>query len=98
MSKKVISARGERVDFDLIGIKSAMAALPQTDNVKKRERFINKKRRRGVKRRVDEMAESTRLEQANFVAVAPSVPAPTDASEEGLVKRRKVIKATNDAE
>lgn len=97
MSKIVTSARGERIDFDLIGIKSAMAALPQTDNVKKRERFINKKRRRGVKRRVDELAESTRLEQSNFAAVASTLPPPSETSEDGAVKRRK-IKAQNDAE
>lgn len=88
MSKMVTSARGEQVDFDLIGIKNSMAAIPITDNVKKRERFINKKRRRGVKRKVDEMvnASSDRLDSANFDAAveleAAAASAPT--------KRRKV--------
>lgn len=66
MAKIVTSARGERVDFDLIGIKSALASIPATKNVKGRERFINKKRRRGLKRKVDEMAQTKRLEDANF--------------------------------
>lgn len=68
MSKIVTSARGERVDFDLIGIKSALASIPATKNVKGRERFINKKRRRGLKRKVDEMAQTKRLEDANFTS------------------------------
>ncbi len=68
MAKIVTSARGEKVDFDLISIKNSMAAVPLNDNVKKRERFINKKRRRGIKRKVDEMAQSKRLEDANFAA------------------------------
>lgn len=73
MAKIVTSARGEKVDFDLIGIKNAMAALPVNDNVKKRERFINKRRRRGLKRRVDEMAQTKRLEEANFASVTESL-------------------------
>lgn len=68
MSKIVTSAKGEKVDFDLLTIKNTMAAIPITENVKKRERFINKKRRRGLKRKVDEMAQAKRLEDANFVA------------------------------
>lgn len=79
MAKIVTSARGEKVDFDLIGIKNAMAALPANDNVKKRERFINKKRRRGLKRRVDEMAQTKRLEEANFASVTESL---VDVSED----------------
>lgn len=73
MAKIVTSARGEKVDFDLIGIKNAMAALPVNDNVKKRECFINKRRRRGLKRRVDEMAQTKRLEEANFASVTESL-------------------------
>lgn len=68
MSKIVTSAKGEKVDFDLLTIKNTMAAIPITENVRKREKFINKKRRRGVKRKVDEMAQSKRLEDANFAA------------------------------
>ena len=68
MAKIVTSARGERVDFDLISIKNSMAAVPLNENNKKRERFINKKRRRGLKRKVDEMAQTKRLEEANFSA------------------------------
>ena len=66
MSKATTSIRGERIDFDLLKIKNTMAAVPINENVQKRERFINKKRRRGLKRKVGEMAQTKRLEDANF--------------------------------
>ena len=95
MAKIVTSARGEKVDFDLIGIKNAMAALPANDNVKKRERFINKKRRRGLKRRVDEMAQTKRLEDANFAAVTEPLVAESEGdvvessdTNEGKIRRK----------
>jgi hypothetical protein len=81
MARIVTSARGERVDFDLLAIKQSMAATPSTDNTAKRERFINKKRRRGMKRRVDEMAQNKRLEEANFAANAAPVVASVQATE-----------------
>lgn len=95
MAKIVTSARGEKVDFDLIGIKNSMAALPANENVKKRERFINKKRRRGLKRKADEMAQTKRLEDANFVAASEldGVAEADDVAEDNTqteVKRRKV--------
>lgn len=58
MAKIVTSARGEKVDFDLLRIKNSMAAVPPTENVKKRERFINKKRRRGLGQMVDELVQA----------------------------------------
>lgn len=66
MANVVKSARGTQIDFDLLKIKNTMAAVPLNDETKKRERFISKKRRRGLKRKVDDMAQATRLENANF--------------------------------
>lgn len=62
MAKIVTSARGEKVDFDLLRIKNSIAAVPPTENVKKRERFINKKRRRGLKQSVDELVQAKTAE------------------------------------
>lgn len=99
MAKIVTSARGERVDFDLIGIKNSMAALPANENVKKRERFINKKRRRGLKRKVDELAQTKRLEDANFDAATELegadeneqiISGVSEDATQSEVKRRKV--------
>lgn len=81
MTKHVVSARGVIVDFDLLGIKKAMAELPITENVKKRERFINKKRRRGVKRRVDEMAQKAKLEGDAAAAIAEEMEDSQDSDE-----------------
>lgn len=91
MSKGTTSIRGEKVDFDLLKIKSSMAAVPINDNVQKRERFINKKRRRGLKRKVGEMAQTKRLEDANYQS-AMEIKSATESVDETLPKktRRKV--------
>jgi len=49
MARKTRSIRGEIVDFDLFDIKKQMQNAPITTDVKKRENFIDKKRRRNVK-------------------------------------------------
>lgn len=63
-SRKVVSARGEIVDFDLLKIKAQInESSPKTIEIVARERFIHKRRRR-TNRKLDEMlsqqAESTR--------------------------------------
>lgn len=50
MGKKVKSARGELVDFDLLKIKRQMASSPPTADVKARESFIDRRLRRRVKK------------------------------------------------
>lgn len=70
MAKIVTSARGEKVDFDLLKIKNSIAAVPPTENVKKRERFINKKRRRGLKQSVDELVQAKTAEASKHQAKA----------------------------
>jgi hypothetical protein len=59
MGKKVRSARGEVIDFDLLKIKEQIAQTPPSVDVKKREEFIDKKfqrRLRKQKREVETMA------------------------------------------
>lgn len=46
MGKKIRSARGEIVDFDLLKIKQQMASSPTTTTVKARQDFIEKRLRR----------------------------------------------------
>ena len=63
-SRKVVSARGEIVDFDLLKIKAQInESSPKSIEVVARERFIDKRRRR-TSRKIDEMlqqqADSTR--------------------------------------
>ena len=50
MPRKVRSAKGEMIDFDLLKIKAQIAAAPPSTDVKKREDFIDRKLRRRVKR------------------------------------------------
>ena len=61
--RKVRSARGEWVDFDLLKIKAEINNAPMTIDIVARERFIDKRRRR-TNRKADEMlaqqAESKR--------------------------------------
>ena len=49
MTRKVKSAKGVEVDFDLLKIKQQMADKPAPIEVKKREEFIDKKVRRHIK-------------------------------------------------
>lgn len=90
MSKNVTSARGEKVDFDLLRIKNAMN-LPITENVRKRERFVNKKRRRGLKNHVDEMIKSQNNEESNFVPPDTSSN-PQDQNDDSAIKQRRKVK------
>lgn len=54
-TRKVVSARGETVDFDLLKIKAQInESSPKTIEVVARERFIDKRRRR-TNRKIDEM-------------------------------------------
>lgn len=52
MANKVRSVRGVVVDFDLLRIKDQMQNAPAPSDVKKRENFIDKKRRRNTKKSV----------------------------------------------
>jgi hypothetical protein len=53
--KGVLSARGERVDFDLIKIKQQIAAAPKAVTVKAREDFIDQKSKRRLNRQIREV-------------------------------------------
>lgn len=50
MTRPTKSARGVTVDFDLLKIKSQIAAAPKTVEVKKREDFVDKKLHRRLKK------------------------------------------------
>lgn len=54
--KGVLSARGERVDFDLLKIKQQIASAPKATTVKAREDFIDQKFKRRLKRQIREVS------------------------------------------
>lgn len=66
MAKVVRSARGEKVNFDLLKIKQQISAAPKTTDVKARESFIDGKFKRRLKRaqrQVSEQIAATKVEQ-----------------------------------
>ncbi len=66
---KVRSAKGEVVDFDLLKIKSQIAAAPKTTSVQAREDFIDKK----FKRRLRKLKRDV-VTQVADVSVEPETP------------------------
>lgn len=60
---KARSLRGDEVDFDLLKIKNSIADVAITDDVKKRERFVNAKKRRSSKRKVNEMVHRASVDE-----------------------------------
>ena len=68
---KVISAKGEEVDFDLLKIKQQIAGAPKSITVKARENYIDQKFKRRLKRQI----ETVKQEVAE-VNTAPLEPEP----------------------
>ena len=50
MGKKIRSAKGEIVDFDLLKVKEQIASAPAPQDVKMRQDFIEKRMRRRLKK------------------------------------------------
>ena len=88
MSRKAKSIRGEVVDFDLIDIKNKIMNAPTPDTVQQRERFIDKRRRRGPRKKIDEMLAA---QQVNESAVRAAI-------EEERRKRKADLTAQLDAQ
>lgn len=73
-NRKVKSIRGEVVDFDLFAIKQQILTSPKTDSATKRERFIDKKRRRTTRNTVSELvAQQSKNEAVVREAMAKKV-------------------------
>jgi hypothetical protein len=82
MGKKVRSARGELVDFDLLKIKEQIAAAPPPTDVRARQDFIDRRLRRRMKvaKPVTPRAVSTRS-KGNAVNVDSTLPKTEDLNE-----------------
>jgi len=81
MPKKVRTAKGQIVDFDLLKIKEQMVDAPSPANVKARQDFIDQKMRRRVKRVKDQLAEAKKNPKQPPVEVKPKLE--TQAAEQG---------------
>lgn len=106
MSRKTTSMRGEQVDFDLFDIKNKILSAPTIESVKQRERFIDKKRRRGTSRKIDEMlAQQKQNEESVRAALKRNAmdaknssaqsDTPTATSDESKAAPKRVIRKTS---
>lgn len=99
MGKKVRSAKGVIVDFDLMAIKEQMAAAPAPLDVKKRQDFIDRRMRRRLKKKpnlrptviapVDTEAKIVENSPENEKLVERKAPAPKKKTSRQKAKRKK---------
>lgn len=91
MSRKATSMRGETVDFDLFAIKEQINGAPITETIQNRERFIDLKRRRGTKRKLQDMLAE---QEASQRSVTDSLNAKASADEPSAAgePKRKIVK------
>lgn len=73
MPKKVRSAKGQILDFDLLRIKEQLGDAPKPANVQARQDFIDQKMRRRVKRVKDNIAEAKKNPKPVDVKSDPKV-------------------------
>lgn len=96
MAKRTkISIRGELVDFDKLQImKNQILKKPKPEEIKNRERFIDKKRRRGTKNSIDKLLsqnspiESPVVTQPEATPVAPVLPAENNEVTPQIIKKK----------
>jgi hypothetical protein len=79
MSRKVRSAKGEVVDFDLLKIKEQMASAPPPTDVRARQDFIDKRLRRRLKKTAP---PAPKIAPTEKTAVDPKLPGTEELTEE----------------
>ena len=72
MGKRVKSARGQIVDFDLLKIKEQIAAAPPPVDVQQRQDFVERRLRRRAKKTLP------MVESAAEIVVEPEMPEPEE--------------------
>lgn len=91
--RRTVSARGVLVDFDLMDIKSQIAASPRPVEVKAREDFIDRKLRRRMKKST---AVATEMVKKVDPTEAVSTQLPSSEGSEGMMhevqETTKVVK------
>lgn len=87
MSRKAVSMRGEVVDFDLFAIKEQINGAPVTETIQNRERFIGLRRKRGTKRKLQDMLAEQEQNVAETLKDEPLAAAPSDAPKRKIVKK-----------
>jgi hypothetical protein len=83
MAKIARSAKGLKVDFDVLRIKEQIASAPKSTTVQAREDFIDKKFKRRLKRLTKEIIEQSKNPKPDVPVEAPVV-----AAEKQPVKKK----------
>jgi len=83
MAKKVRTARGDIIDFELFKIKEGLSTSTPSVEVKARERFIENKMKRRIKRAKNRMMKDMK-DMNDETEVAPAAKSPE------LVTKKKV--------
>lgn len=97
MGKKVRSARGEVVDFDLLRIKEEIAAAPQSLHVRKRKDFIEQRLRRKIRSIATDKEEQQEENKKKGVAsaaidVEPNLPNTDVVEMQEVVQEKEEVK------
>lgn len=82
MSKKVISMKGEEVDFDLLEIKAKMQKADKPLEVKTREDFVHMKRRRRGSANFDDLLKKNTKKAAKEESSSPTADKAKSVKEE----------------
>jgi len=94
MAKLVRSAKGQMVDFELLKMKEALSTNPTPVEVKSRERFIENKMKRKLKKAQNKMLED---QKATAVKVEATEDPVVEVVEETPEKtKRKINKVQNE--
>ena len=91
MGKKVRSARGEIVDFDLMKIKEQIASAPTPLEVKARQNFIENRMKRRIKK------AQNAVDVAKDDTVAPKLPEPAPAVDESHIEEAETKEEVSEA-
>jgi len=77
MARKVRTAKGELIDFDLLKIKEQIASAPPSIDVQQRQNFIYKRLRRRLKK-AQQNVSKTDVNVEEPIASPPEQPIVTD--------------------
>jgi hypothetical protein len=94
MSRKTTSLRGEVVDFDLFDIKQQISGAVADEKIENRARFIDLRRRRGGKRKVQDMLAEQEAAQRQVTEALNNKEAVenTDEPQGAAPEKRKIVK------
>ena len=92
MSRKARSMRGEMIDFDLFALKEQINGAPITETIQNREKFIDLKRRRGTKRKLQDMLAQQESEKKLKQVEQAVDTAQTEEAEPSSTPKRRITK------